>query len=122
MNTMSHKNIERQYGFLVSIVNDNLKNKEIHQLVFEKYDGLYEDIFNFPIKKLLNVEDNSSFIYEAYYKILDRVVDKDSYHRFLGLLNDKKVTKDQIISTLSNSKERMLKKTNLSGIDTKAEV
>ncbi|WKT00463.1 cytochrome P450 [Gallibacterium salpingitidis] len=106
-------NANEEYDKLIKIVNDNLESSDRNKIIFELFSTLSFNIYEFPYEQLLEIQDDSQFLYEVYYKILDRIIDSDSYYRLLKQLLDNKLSKEEIITLISNSKEAEIKKTNL---------
>ena len=105
--------MDKEYELLTNLVNDNLRKNDCKEIIFENYEIIDFNIYKFPISLLLKIDDNKQFIYEAYYKILDRIVDDESFNRLLNQLNNNKISKEKIIRNLFNSEERRAKQTNI---------
>jgi len=102
------------YEKLCEITNENFnsynQNENIH---FETAMGLDFSIFNYPENKLLEIEETETFIYECFYKILDRVVDDENFIKYKNLLNSGQLSKKGLIKEISNSGECQIKMTGL---------
>ncbi len=106
-------NYYNEYEKLIKIINHNFKENGLRTLVFESYTNLEETIYDFPSQKLLCIKDNTKFLYEAYYKILDRVIDDRSYLILMKQLEENRISKLKIIENLCNSEECKIKKTSI---------
>lgn len=102
------------YERLCEITVDNLHaydpKAKIH---FEESKGLPYSIFNYPIDKLLEIEGVEKFIYECFFKILDRDVDEKNLNRYKKELTSGRLTKTGLIKALSNTGERKIKMTGM---------
>ena len=107
---MQHVN---EYHALTEFVNTNLKQHGRQKIVFETAENISENIFQFPITKLLAIPTDSDFVYEIYYKILDRMIDEHTKKYFLTLLKYKTLSREDMIKDLVKSEERKRKKTKL---------
>lgn len=106
-------NTKEQYEKLTNIVNQNLLADNKEMITFETYENINFNIYEFPLERLLAISDNKQFLYEACYKILDRIIDINSYNNFIEALNSGSATKASIINNLCNSKECKRKKTKI---------
>ncbi len=102
-----------RYDKLTSIVNNNLAEYNINSIVFENYDNLNISIYNYPLRKLLNITEDREFLYEVYYKILDRIIDINTLNHLLLKLKNKDIKREKIINNIFNSPERKKKNTNI---------
>jgi len=107
---MQHVN---EYQALTDLVNANLQKHGRQKIVFETVENLSENIFHFPIEKLLSIPSDSDFVYEIYYKILDRMIDEHTKKYFLTLLKYKTLSREDMIKDLVKSEECIRKKTKL---------
>lgn len=105
--------MKKDYVLLQEIVNSNLRDYGLDEIHFEKYEGTTYSIFAFPKSYLLNIENNKDFLYESYYKILDRIIDQASFVNLYQQLESGRVSRLTILKSLSDSKERAIKKTKL---------
>ena len=101
------------YDSLTEFVNSNLASNGLNTLIFERNENLTFSIYNFPYSKLLSIQNDVEFLYEAYYKILDRIVDETSLIHLSSKLRAKQITKKIVINSLFNSSERKIKKTSI---------
>ena len=102
------------YILLTQYVNDNLLQKSHKEITFEYLTNLDENIHAFPIEKLMSILDDKTFIYEVYYKLLNRMIDTMRVDELLHILkNGNETTRIQIIKDVYNSKERQGKNTQL---------
>ncbi|MGR5220939.1 DUF4214 domain-containing protein [Vibrio parahaemolyticus] len=99
------------YDSLTEFVNSNLASNGLNTLIFERNENLTFSIYNFPCSKLLSIQNDVEFLYEAYYKILDRTIDEASLIHLSSKLKSKQITKKSVINSLFNSSERKVKKT-----------
>jgi len=106
--------MNRLYERLCKITVDNLHafdpKAEIH---FETSKGLPSSVFNYPKDKLLEIQGVEKFIYECFFKILDRDVDKMNLDRYKKALMSGKLTKEGLITALLNTSERGIKMTGI---------
>jgi hypothetical protein len=102
-----------EYIKLTSIVNQNLVDNNLDEIVFESFDATSKNILAFPIEALLNIESDEQFLYEVYYKMLDRIIDEKSYKYYHNQLKYKKITRNDLINVIFNSDERKIKQTNI---------
>jgi len=103
--------VSSEYIKLTKLVNNNLRNSSLDAIIFELEENLNESIYNFSYRRLVSIEDNEQFLYEAYYKILDRVIDMPSYEKLYSQIENHKISKEKIIKNLINSEEAKIKKT-----------
>ncbi len=89
--------MNRLYERLCEITVDNLhaydSTEKIH---FETSKGLQYSVFNYPRDKLLEIQGVESFIYECFFKILDRDVDEMNLNRYKKALTSGKLTNTRI--------------------------
>ena len=102
---------KNRYDKLTSIVNNNLAEHNINSIVFENYENLHISIYNYPLSKLLNIAEDKEFLYECYYKILDRMIDNNNLNHLLLELENGNVSRETIINNIFNSPERKKKNT-----------
>ncbi|SHO80459.1 hypothetical protein MNB_SV-15-1327 [hydrothermal vent metagenome] len=102
---------KERYNRLISIVNSNLSNHNINNITFENYDNLDISIYNYPLSKLLSIDDDKEFLYEVFYKILDRIIDKNTLNHLLLKLKNREIKREKIIKNIFNSQERIIKNT-----------
>ena len=102
-----------QYRNLTNIVNANLARADAKPVVFERYDSLYFSIYNFPLSQLLLIKDDSEFLHQAYYKMLDRVIEPELFVNYLNLMTKGSVSRVDIINGINSSHERKMKKTQI---------
>ncbi|WP_373740492.1 hypothetical protein [Neisseria sp.] len=107
--------MKEQYLALTEIVNRNLKTHNLDEIIFERFEGMSFNIFAYPKQILLDIQDDETFLREAYYKILDREIDKPAFNNLSSQLKEKKINKAQILDILYSSRERAIKKTQLVG-------
>ncbi len=107
------KSEHKEYFALTDFVNQQLSKEGIEEIVFESHEAIYEDILEFPINKLLDIKDDRQFLYEAYYKILDRIIDDKSFVHYSSQLENNHVTRKKLIKILFASDERKIKQTNI---------
>jgi len=102
------------YENLCQLTADNLsKDHSLKKIHFESSIGLNYSIFDYPEKILLEIEGTEAFIYECFYKILDRNVDENNLKRYKKLINSGLLTKEQLIKEIFQSNERKIKMTGL---------
>ena len=106
--------MNRLYERLCEITVDNLHAYDpLAELHFETSKGLQYSVFNYPEEKLLEIQGVENFIYECFFKILDRDVDEMNLNRYKKALTSGKLTKKGLIKALSNTNERKIKMTGL---------
>jgi len=106
--------MNRLYERLCEITVENLHafdpREKIH---FETPEGLPYSIFSYPKDKLLEIQGVDDFIYECFFKILDRDVDEMNLKRYKKALISGKLTKEGLIKALLNTSERGIKMTGI---------
>jgi hypothetical protein len=95
------------------LVNKNFSKNNLDEIVFESFETIDETILAFPIEIILNIESDKQFIYEVYYKILDRIIDKKSYKYYYNQLQNENITREDLINIIFDSNERKIKQTNI---------
>ena len=102
---------KNRYNRLTSIVNKNLSEENMEEIIFENYDNLDISIYDYPLSKLLKIDDNREFLYECYYKMLDRIIDNNNLNHLLIKLENREVSREVIIQNMFKSPERKNKNT-----------
>lgn len=102
-----------EYQALTTLVNKNLNTNGQKSIVFETIENISENIFAFPVSKLLSISSNADFIYEIYYKILDRMIDEHTFRYFLTLLKYNLLSREDLIKDIIKSEECKKKKTKI---------
>ncbi len=102
-----------EYKALIEITNSNLQESGQAQIVFENPNNIFANIFALPIENLLEIESDREFIFEVYYKILDRAIDESTLSYLLSLLKYKVTNRVDIIKNVTNSHECEVKKTKV---------
>jgi len=106
--------MNRLYERLCEITIDNLHSYDpTDKIHFETSKGLLYSIFNYPKDRLLEIQGVEEFIYECFFKILDRDVDKMNLNRYKSALISGKLTKEGLIAALLNTSERGIKMTGI---------
>ncbi len=100
---------KQTYENLIEIVKKNSKEK----LEFERSEGIEYSIFNYPVSKLLGLENHRDFIKESYYKVLDRPVDEQNLEILFLQLDSGGVSREIILNSLIDSTEAKGKKTKI---------
>jgi len=102
------------YKKLCQLTQDNLQQYDRKaKFHFEQAEGLSDSIFSYPQSKLLNIASTETFVRECFYKILDRPVDDAALKNFTRALKSNRISKQELIETLSSSSERAEKHTEL---------
>ena len=102
------------YKKLCQITNDNLHQYDPQiSIHFEHPQGLAYSIFSYPKQELLDIEDAEEFIRESFYKILDRAVDENNFKKYVPLIKNKKLSKEDLLKELYASGERTIKQTQI---------
>lgn len=98
--------MEKIYKKLTELVKDNIVGNENELISFELASGLKYSIFDYPVETLLSIEKNEDFIYECYFKLLDRSVDLSNFTNLLNALNNDRITREDILKNIYDSRER----------------
>jgi len=109
-------NIENIFSKLSEITLDNFSKYKLYhedELFLDIPESISFDIQNYPVERLLNIQDNEIFIRECYFKILDRHVDQSSFVKYLDVINTGKTTKLDLIKKLNDSYEGKIRGTGL---------
>lgn len=110
----------KQYENLINIINKNLEANGQNTITFERYENLFENIYSFPVKKLLSLKTDEIFISEVFFKMLNRPISSYDLEHYTQLLKNNKSSREKIIQSVYNSNERKSKKTNIlfeTGVD-----
>ena len=102
-----------EYRALIEITNSNLQESGQAQIVFENPDNIFANIFALPIESLLEIESDRDFIFEVYYKVLDRTIDDSTLSYLLSLLKYKVTNRVDIIKNVASSHECKVKRTKV---------
>jgi len=102
---------KNRYNRLTSIVNKNLSQQNMEEIFFENYDNLDISIYDYPLSRLLSIDNDREFLYECYYKMLDRMIDNNNLNHLLVKLGNGSVSREVIIQNIFKSPERKNKNT-----------
>ena len=106
--------MNRLYERLCEITVDNLHAYDpLAELHFETSKGLQYSVFNYPEEKLLEIQGVENFIYECFFKILDRTVDNENLKKYIQEIDAQRISREAFITEIYNTNERKIKMTGL---------